>query len=107
MSSLLEKYSADIKESSAVVETIRVEITRVIPYKDTRKLILDTNKGRFFVWKDSIRGIKNTDALPHKFQAEITLTQKGEYVNVTEVMPDLESLGKYNFVSSNRLAVAL
>lgn len=105
--SLLEKYAEGIKESTSVVETLNIKVKRVIPFKDVRKLRVDTDKGTFFVWKDTIRGIADVMSLPHSFEAELTLTQKGEYVNVTELKPNLESLGKYNFVATNKLAVAL
>ena len=105
--SLLDKLQAQVKGSTANVEIIPVEIKAVIAYKDNGKLILDTDKGRFFTFKDAIRGISNPDALPQKFKAEITLVEKGDYVNVTAVNIDLESLGKYNFVASAGITVNL
>ena len=105
--SLLNSYLSKVKESASVAESISVQVTNVLGFKDPKKLILDTDKGRFFVWKDSIKGIKNLDCLPKKFKAEISLIQKGEYVNINSVTVDLESLGKYNFVAGVGLAVAL
>jgi len=105
--SLLKQYSEKITESTAVVETVSVTVKNVLAIKDQRKLMLETDKGTFFVWKDSIKGIKNPDTLPKKFTAEVTLIQKGAYINVTKVTVELESLGKYNFVASCNLAVAL
>ena len=104
---LLQQYLSKVTESTAIVENISVTVSNVLPLKDERKVILDTDKGRFFVWKDSIKGIKNIDCLPKKFKAEISLIQKGEYINVNSVSVDLESLGKYNFVAGVGLAVAL
>ena len=111
MSKLLELYSKNIKESSAVTETVSVTINKVLPTKDDRKVMLQTDKGTMFAWKDSIKGIKNVDALPNNFKAEVTLIEKtvGEqtFINVTSVKIDLESLGKYGFVASIGAAVAL
>lgn len=111
MSKLLEKYSANIKDSQAVTETIQATISNVLPTKDDRKVMLESDKGTFFAWKDTIKGIKDIDLLPKSFKAEITLmektTDKGTFINVVSVKVDLESLGKYNFVASCGVAVAL
>ena len=105
--SLLNKLQGQIKGSNANTQVIPVEVRAVIGFKDPKKLMLETDKGTFFVFKDSLRGITNTDALPQKFKAEITLVEKGEYVNVSAVNIDLESLGKYNFVASAGISVNL
>jgi hypothetical protein len=105
--SLLDKFQSQVKESNTNVEIIAVNVTAVITYKDTDKLILDTDKGRFFVFKNSINGIENPLALPQRFKANITLVEKGEYVNVTAVNIELDSLGKYNFVAAAKIAVQL
>ena len=105
--SLLDKLQGQIKGSTANVEIIPVEVKAVIGFKDPKKIMLETDKGTFFVFQDSLRGISNTDALPEKFKAELTLVEKGEYVNVTAVNVDLESLGKYNFVASAGISVNL
>ena len=105
--SLLDKFQSQVKESNTNVEIIPVNVTAVITYKDTDKLILDTDKGRFFVFKNSINGIENPLALPQRFKANITLVEKGEYVNVTAVNIELDSLGKYNFVAAAKIAVQL
>jgi hypothetical protein len=104
---LLQQYLSKVTESTAIVENISVTVSNVLPLKDDRKVILDTDKGRFFVWKDSIKGIEKIDCLPKKFKADISLIQKGEYINVNMVTVDLESLSKVNLVASLRLPVAL
>jgi hypothetical protein len=105
--SLLDKLQGQIKGSTANIETVPVEVRAVVGYKDPKKLMITTDKGTFFVFKDSIRGISNPDALPQKFKAELTLVEKGEYVNVTAMNIELESLGKYNFVASAGISVNL
>jgi len=104
---LLGQYLSNVKESTAIAENFSVNVTNVLPLKDERKVILDTDKGRFFVWKDSIKGIKNLDILPKKFKADISLIQKGEYINVNSVSIDLQSLGSYNLVACMNLPVSL
>ncbi len=104
---LLEKYQANVKNVENNIASLEINVTNVSRFKDERKLIIDTDKGRFFPWKSAFRNIANLDSLPNKFKATITLIEKGEYVNISEIFVDLESLGKFNFVATNKLAVAL
>ena len=106
--SLLEKYAGQLKDyTSREQETVDVVITNIRGTKDDRRVMLDTNSGQFFAFKNSFpNGV--VPVLPKAgLEASITLEQNGEYINVVSIKYDVESLGKFNAVASFGNTVAL
>jgi hypothetical protein len=108
--SLLAKYGESVKTSTTVVETVTVNITAISKFDaEGKKLLMITDKGTFFPFADRFTGIK-PDAvfsLSLPCQASITLKENGEYVNVTSVAVNFDSLSTRSFVASQRLTVQL
>lgn len=90
-------------------ETISVTVNDIKPTKDENRVMLMTDIGNIFAWRNVFDGGVPVGA--KKFKAEITLrgasTEKGDFVNISRVKYDLEATGKYSFVATHKLAVSL
>lgn len=108
MSTLIEQYRANLKEvKTSVIEEVTLNIKNVLKFKDEKKLILVDDKGtKYFVFKDSIN-VDNVDRIPQAFKCVATFKQNGEYINLIKVVIDQDTLGKRDFIITNRLVVAL
>ena len=108
MPTLIEQYRANLKEvKTSVIEEVTLNIKNVLKFKDEKKLILVDDKGtKYFVFKDSIN-VDNVDRIPQAFKCLEKKKQNGEYINLIKVNIDQDTLGKRDFIITNRLVVAL
>lgn len=111
MSNLLNKLKEAQKSyKTPVEETINVVITDIKPTRDDSRVMLVTNVGNIFAWKNTFAG--GIPVIDKPLKAEVTLrentTSDGKsYTNVSRVKYSLEEMGKYSFVATNKLTVAL
>lgn len=109
MKSLLEKYNEALKDSKYIAktsETLTCKILGVAPIRDPERCVINTDKGRFFAFRNAFTGVTNPMVLKN-INADITLQENGEYVNIVGVSVDLEALGKKAFVASHNIVVSL
>lgn len=109
MSNLLEKLQATQKESKFVAkpeQDIAVTIIDIKPTKnDDRVMIVTKEIGNQFAFRNCFDG--GVPVAPEPFKAVITLRENGEFVNISRVKYNLEAIGKYSFVATNKLTVSL
>lgn len=105
--SMLDKMQAKLSTFKAKEEqTVNVTIKDIKPTKDSNRVMLVTDKGNMFAFKNVFAG--GVPAMvTNPFKAEVALRENGEFVNVSRVKYNPEEIGKYNFVATQRLAVAL
>lgn len=90
-------------------ETLSVTIKDIKNTKDEQRVMMITDIGNIFAWRNVFDGGVPIGA--PAFKAEITLrgasTEKGDFVNISRVKYNLEATGKYSFVATHKLAVSL
>ena len=107
---LLARYGESVKTSTTVVETVSVNITAITKFDaEGKKLLMITDKGTFFPFVDRFTNVnpESIFALSLPCQATVTLKENGDYVNVTAVTVNFDSISARSFVASQRLTVQL
>lgn len=103
--SLLSKLQGSAKEAP-VEETVAVTINKVLATNNPLRVVLKTDKGDFFVFVSCFPSGR-VPMINKPIKAEITLRERGEFVNVVAVSYDAEQLGKFGLVASFGNAVVL
>ena len=102
LAKLQEKQSLFVAPNE---ETLEVTISDIKPTSDERRVMLVTNKGNIFAWRNVFDG--GVPVASKEFRATVTLRENKEFVNVSRVKYNLEETGKYSFVATNKLSVVL
>lgn len=109
--SLLQDYAKKVKDyATRPQETVVVAIKAIRGTSDDRRVMIDSDKGIFFAWKNSFPS-ETVPIISKPLNATLTLEKRvvGEdiYINVVQVQYDPEELGKFAMVATFGNAVQL
>lgn len=110
MSTLLEKFQKSQKEYTAKEsESHTFTVTDIRSTKNADRVMVKVKEmdNALFCFRNTFTKGVPVEIPSNGLTCTITFTENGEYINVTNVDYRLEDIGKYGFVATQNLAVAL